>query len=247
MTSFIDDNGIESELNRGRFFGYRNGAGMLEGVALIGHSTLVETRSVDALKALAISARRTDTPIHLIISSGDNATRFWNYPNGTKAPRHTCTEALFEIGFPFAVQNCERTISNARPAHLMQVAKAKAEVTFIECGVDPLVRDREGFLKRVARRIDQDRVFVVMDGDDLVFKAEIIAETENTMYLEGVYVSPNHRGIGIGSKCLSALAMELPRRAETICLLSNVDFEKAHSSFYKAGFRKTDTCTTLVV
>ncbi|MBK6724934.1 MAG: hypothetical protein IPG58_17215 [Acidobacteria bacterium] len=33
MSSFIVDNGIESELNRGRFYGYRNEVGTLEGVA----------------------------------------------------------------------------------------------------------------------------------------------------------------------------------------------------------------------
>ncbi|MFN2411480.1 MAG: hypothetical protein ABR535_00275 [Pyrinomonadaceae bacterium] len=57
MTSFIIDNGIESELNRGKFFGYRGADGQLEGVALIGHSTLVEARTADALKALAFKAR----------------------------------------------------------------------------------------------------------------------------------------------------------------------------------------------
>jgi hypothetical protein len=30
MTSFINDNGLESELNRGRFYGYRNNEGTLE-------------------------------------------------------------------------------------------------------------------------------------------------------------------------------------------------------------------------
>ena len=45
MTSFINDNGIASELNRGKFYGYRNADGEIEGVALIGHSTLVEARS----------------------------------------------------------------------------------------------------------------------------------------------------------------------------------------------------------
>lgn len=248
MTSFINDNGIVSELNRGKFFGYRNQADSLEGVALIGHSTLVEARSKEALAALAQAANGSETPIHLIVSSGNDAMDFWQQlDGGSDTPRLVCTEALFEISFPFAVQNCDRKIENARPEHLMQVAEAQAEVAFMESGVDPMVRDREGFLKRVARRIHQDRVFVVMDGDEMVFKADIIAETENTIYLEGIYVAAEYRGKGIGSKCLSALSLELLERAENICMLSNVDFERAHSSFVKAGFRQTDTCTTLFV
>ncbi len=248
MTSFIIDNGVASELNRGKFYGYRNTAGKLEGVALIGHSTLVEARSDEALKALAFVARATETPIHLIMSSGNAAEHFWNYLSGGKnPPRLTCTEALFEISFPFAVQQSAWKIENAKIEHLLPVAEAQAEVAFIECGVDPLVNDREGFLKRVARRIEQNRVFSVFDNDKLVFKADIIAETDDCVYLEGVYVTPEYRGKGIGSKCLSALSLELLTRVEHICLLSNVEFKGAHRSFYKAGFRDTDKCTTLFV
>ena len=248
MASFINDNGIVSELNRGKFYGYRNVSGTLEGVALIGHSTLVEARSDKALKALAITARTAETPIHLIMSSGNAAATFWRHlTDGVTQPRLTCTEALFEIAFPFAVQKSEWRIENARMEHLLPVAEAQAEVAFLESGVDPMIRDREGFLKRVARRIEQNRVFIVTDGDLLVFKADIIAETEDVIYLEGVYVAPGYRGRDIGSKCLSMLSLELLNRVENICLLSNVDFEGAHKSFLKAGYKNTDFCTTLFV
>ena len=248
MTSFIIDNGVESELNRGRFFGYRGHDGKLEGVALIGHTTLVEARTEAAMKALAFCARTAETPIHLIMSGGNAAEDFWYYLTGSdKAPRLTCTELLFEISFPFAVQQCEWQIENAKMEHLMAVAEAQAEVAFLECGVDPMQKDREGFLKRVARRIEQNRVFVVYDGDKLVFKADIIAETDNVIYLEGVYVSPEYRGRGIGSKCLSSLSLELLSRVEHICLLSNIEFKDAHSSFSRAGFGNIDKCTTLFV
>src|SRR4030095_10031966 len=53
MVSYIRDNGIESPLNRGTFYGYRNEDGRLEGLALIGHATLVETQNDEALKAFA--------------------------------------------------------------------------------------------------------------------------------------------------------------------------------------------------
>ena len=239
---------IVSELNRGKFYGYRNISGTLEGVALIGHSTLVEARSEKALKNLAITARTAQTPIHLIMSSGNAAETFWQHlTDGVTEPRLTCTENLFEIAFPFAVQKTEWQIENATMEHLLPVAEAQAEVAFMESGVDPMLKDRDGFLKRVARRIEQDRVFIVTDGDQLVFKADIIAETEDVIYLEGVYVAPEYRARDIGSKCLSLLSLELLNRVEHICLLSNVDFEGAHKSFIKAGFKNTDHCTTLFV
>lgn len=248
MSSFIVDNGMESDLNRGKFFGYRNAAGKLEGVALIGHSTLVEARTADALNALAFCARRAETPVHLIMSSGNDAERFHLQMTGGMAePRLKCTEALFEVSFPFAVQKCEWNIENADMSQLEQVAEAQAEIAFIECGVDPMLKDREGFLKRVARRIEQGRVFTVYSDGKLIFKADIIAETAETIYLEGVYVHPDHRGAGLGSRCLAALTQQLLSRVENICMLSNVDFKGAHTSFEKAGYRRSDQCVTLFV
>lgn len=246
MTSFIYDNGIESELNRGKYYGHRDANGELDGVALIGHSTLVEARTEVALRSLANQAKTSETPIHLVMSSGDAATTFWQeMTDGLKQPRLTCVEALFDVSFPFPVRKTDRMVKNADMSHLIEVAEAQAEVAFIECGVDPMQKDREGFLKRVARRIEKNRVFVVTEGEDVVFKADIIAETENVIYLEGVWVNEKYRGHGIGSECLAALTLDLLNRAEHICMLSNVEFKAAHRSFEKAGYRNTDHCTTL--
>ena len=51
MTGMIHDNGIVSPFNRGTFYGCRDLNGQLEGVALVGHATLMETVSDRALAA----------------------------------------------------------------------------------------------------------------------------------------------------------------------------------------------------
>ena len=45
---------------------------------------------------------------------------------------------MFELSFPFAVQNSEWRIENATMDRLIEVAEAQAEVAFIESGVDRL-------------------------------------------------------------------------------------------------------------
>jgi hypothetical protein len=57
MVGFINDNGLVSPLNRGAFYGCRNLQGQLEGIALIGHATLMETISDRALEALGKTAQ----------------------------------------------------------------------------------------------------------------------------------------------------------------------------------------------
>ena len=248
MASFLADNGFESEYNRGRYFGYRNENGELEGVALIGHSTLIEARSEEALLAFAIEARRSETPINLMMSEGRVIERFWDYYKDDGAePRHVFTEKLFELNFPFLVQSCEWNITTARPEEIDQIAEAHAEVAWIESGDNPLEKDSDGFLDRCMRRIEQGRTFVVFEDGKLLFKADIVAETEKVIYLEGIYVSPEMRGRGIGPRCLSKLSTMLLEKAENICMLSNLKFESAHRSFEKAGYRSADCCTTIFV
>lgn len=248
MTSFIHDNGIVSDLNRGKFHGYRGRDGQIEGVALIGHTTLVEARTVNALYALAVTARNSETPIHLVMSGGDDADKFWTYYDTSgKPPRLRCEELLFEARFPFLVQHCDREVQTADESQLLQIAEAQAEVAFAESGVNPMARDREGFLKRVMRRIEQGRVYSVFENGKLVFKADIIAQTDDVIYLEGVYVGREFRGKGVGSACLAALTTELMGKASHVCLLSNVDFHWAHRSLNKAGYASSDKCVTLFV
>ncbi len=248
MTSFIQDNGLENADNRGTFYGYRNSTGKLEGVALIGHTTLIESRSDNSLMAFAVAARQSKTPIHLMMSDGKTIETFWRHFTGdNRPPRKVCTELLFELNFPFFVQNCDWDVRVAIADELAPIAVAHDEVAFIESGVSPMLKNREGFLNRCLRRIEQGRTFVVFENGKLVFKADIVAETSEVVYLEGIYVAPEYRGKGIGSSCLSKLSLQLMERVENVCLLSNVEFEGAHRSFAKAGFKNTDCCQTIFV
>lgn len=248
MTSFIYDNGLESPNNRGKFYSYRNAAGALEGVALIGHTTLVECHSDNALMALALKARESETPIKMMMSDGDSIEHFWQYYSGDQhEPRLVCEERLFEIKFPVIVRATVDSLRLATEADLLPVAEAHGEIAFIESGVNPMEKDREGFLNRVLRRINQNRVWVVFDNEKLVFQTQIVAETEDVMYLEGVYVNPEYRGQGIGSDCLSQLSRTLLEKVKYVCMLSNVEFHNAHRAFAKAGFKSKDSCVTMFV
>ncbi|MCY7374411.1 MAG: GNAT family N-acetyltransferase [Pyrinomonadaceae bacterium] len=248
MTSFIRDNGMENTDNRGKFYGYRSLAGKLEGVALIGHTTLIEARSDDSLTAFAVVARQSETPIHIMMADGKTIETFWRHFTGDNRPaRKVCTELLFELNFPFFVQNCDWDVRVANADELEQIAVAHDEVAFIESGVSPLLKDRAGFLKRCLKRIEKGRTFVVFENGKLIFKADIVAETSDVVYLEGIYVAPEYRGKGIGSSCLSKLGQQLLEKVENVCLLTNVEFTGAHRSFVKAGFKNTDCCQTIFV
>src|SRR5713101_1827911 len=57
MASLVRDNGLASPHNRGSFYACRDRYGRLEGVALIGQVTVVESRTEASLAAFANLAR----------------------------------------------------------------------------------------------------------------------------------------------------------------------------------------------
>jgi hypothetical protein len=66
LISLIRDNSLESPHNRGRFYGFRDERGRLEGVALVGHAALFEARTPRALRALARAAQKV-AGLHMVL------------------------------------------------------------------------------------------------------------------------------------------------------------------------------------
>ena len=96
MRGFICDNGLESSLNRGIFYGCRGRDGQLQGVALIGHATLFETRNDAAIQAFGYEARK-HADIHMIMGEQRAIEMFcWSLGKSRVQPRRTCNELLFE-------------------------------------------------------------------------------------------------------------------------------------------------------
>lgn len=248
LAGLLRDNGVESALNRGTFYGCRGRDGRLEGVGLIGHATLVEARADRALAAFARLARRLRDSSHLIRIEQESVGRFWRHydddGNGgggdagglSSRPPLVCREALYELRSPTAVREPVAGLRRATLAELPEVMRVNASMAVAECGINPSERDPLGYRVRTARRIEQGRIWVWENGGRLVFKADALAETPGAVYLEGVYVHPDERGRGHGLRCLSQLGRTLLRDAEAVCLVANEQSEAARKFYRKAGY-----------
>jgi ribosomal protein S18 acetylase RimI-like enzyme len=237
LAGFVRDNGVVSPLNRGSFYGYRNSNGRLEGVALIGHATLFEARSDEALAAFAGIAQKSSRT-HMLLGEMDKVEHFWSlYGEGGQAPRLMCRELLFEQKFPVVVRKPVQGLRRATLRDLEMLLPVQAAMAFEESGVNPMEKDPNGFRLRCARRIEQGRVWVLIENGELIFKADIISDTPEVVYLEGIYVAPEERGHGIGRRCLSQLTRNLLARTKTVSLLVNEQNETASAFYLKAGFK----------
>jgi predicted GNAT family acetyltransferase len=245
MAGMIRDNGFDTKLNRGTFYECRNSEGRLEGVGLIGHATLLETRTRAAAHEFALTAQ-IHSDLHMIMAEQEKVEDFWNhYADDGQTMRFACRELLFELT---AAPEKSAEVPDLRLATIEDleiVAPVHAAMAQAESGVNPLEADRDGFLRRCARRIKQNRVWVLVIGDQLVFKADVQAETPEVIYLEGIYQAAEFRGSGLARRCFTHLCRTLLARTRSLCVLANEENERAHAFYRLCGFRKTSNYDTI--
>lgn len=236
MTGLILENGLVSPLNRGSFYACFDTTGQMEGVALIGHATLIEAHTNTALEAFAHLAQNNPRA-HLIRGEQEMIERFWNYykPAGC-APRVVCREMLLEQRQSPVIDEPLNDLRQATLEDLEQVLVVNAAMIYEECGVNPLVTDLAGFRQRTARRIEQGRIWVWMENGRLIFKTDVMSSTPEVIYLEGVYVDSEERGKGYGFRCFSQLCDHLLQRTRSLCLLVNEHNQTAINFYEKAGY-----------
>jgi len=245
MMSMIHDNGLVSAFNRGTFYGCRDLNGQLEGVALVGHATLMETVSNRALAALAQVARQCPNT-HMIMGEKERVADFWSHYNEAgRKQRLACREWLFELALP--VEGRE-PIAGLRPAtvgELTLVMPVQAELAYAESGINPLQVDPEGFRQRCLRRIEQGRTWVLVVNNLLVFKADVISKTPEVIYLEGIWLREDCRNQNLGKRLMSELMRRLLENTKSVCLLVNETNEWAQGFYRKCGFNFRATYETI--
>ena len=232
---FIHDNGIVSTLNRGIFYGCRNLDGQLEGVALIGHATLLETTTDEAAEALATVAQKC-TNAHMIMGERERINNFLDYYDGQNV-RHACRELLFELKWPVEALPEVPGLRLATLDDLELILPVHAQMAFEESGVDPLQRDPEGFRQRCARRIEKGRTWVWIESGEIIFKVDIASDTSSVVYLEGIWIHEAHRAQGYGQRCMSQLVRDLLARTKSVCVLVNENNKNAHKFYQRAGYK----------
>jgi predicted GNAT family acetyltransferase len=237
MAGLILDNGLLSPLNRGEFYGQRNEKGELEAVALIGQKTVIEAQSEAAfepLMTLALShprlqlIRGEENRMELLLTRLDRRGH---------APRLVCRELLLEQTSVLEGFEPVEGLSNATAADLEQILRINSAMAFEENGTEPLKRDLKGMMERTLRRIELGRVWMVARAGRIIFKAEVISCMPGAIYLEGIYVHPEERGRGLGSRCLTQLGGILLERAPSITLVVNQENRRALALYQRLNYQ----------
>ncbi|HEY3051668.1 MAG TPA: GNAT family N-acetyltransferase [Gaiellaceae bacterium] len=134
--------------------------------------------------------------------------------------------------------------SGLRPATLDDLElllPACAATHLEELGVDPLRRDPAGFRRRTAAQIDEGRSWLWAERGTILFKAEASAWTPSAVQLQQVWVDPEARRQGHGTRGLSDLCRLLLERTPTVCLFVRPENEPALRLYEGIGMHRAGT------
>ena len=117
-----------------------------------------------------------------------------------------------------------------------------------EVGISPVAKDGgQGYRIRISQLISERHSFVRIDGDEVIFKAEVGSVGMGVAQLQGVWVNPKFRGQGIGTAALATVVRYVIQDiAPTVSLYVN-DFNRSAISMYeKVGFKHVDSFATVL-
>ncbi|HEV7398373.1 MAG TPA: GNAT family N-acetyltransferase [Pyrinomonadaceae bacterium] len=244
MSGLIRDNGLVSFANRGTFYGCRDKQGSLNGVALIGPKTVIEASDDEAFKLFAGLVPNNLTS-HLIRGEKEQIDYVLEkYEAADRTPRLVTRELLLEQTKPAGGVNAEPRLRLAHAEDLESVISINAALAFEETGLNPLLQDGQGMWARTSRRIDQGRVWILVEKERLMFKADIISETPETVFVEGVFVPKEERRKGYGLRCMTQLARNLIGRFESVSLVVNEENSNARQFYTKLNFQTRSPYST---
>jgi len=128
-------------------------------------------------------------------------------------------------------------LRQARHADLDLLVPACARAHAVELGVDPLLRDADGFRWRTRTQIEEGRSWLWAEDGVILFKAEASAWTPEAVQLQQVWTDPAARGAGNGGRGLRDLIRLLLAQVPRVCLFVRADNEAAIGLYDSVGMQ----------
>lgn len=235
LRGLIETYGICNAALRGRFFGYYED-GQLKNLALLGHHILIY-KAHEGIKQFAEKAAEIKAPGYLVLGPQVLMEELWSHLSQLGRETRLVSPQLWYV--------CRRSLLKAESMQL-QLATAEQLDEIVEThaqlvmeqngGLDPRDKDPEGFRNRVLERIEGQRTWVKVQEGKIVFKAELVCESPEAVYLEGIWTHPEYRNQGIATSCLTELTHRFLLQNKVIGILIEPHEEAAMRVYEYVGF-----------
>jgi uncharacterized protein len=226
------------------------GFGRLEGLCFSGANLMPLRGGVEAMRAFADRARSRRRVCSSLVGPSEQVLSLWEELAGDWGPAREvrAEQPLMVLSEPPRMRP-DPLVRPVRPEELDRYLPAAVAMFTEEVGVDP--RGDGGaasYRARVAELIAGGRAFARFEGGEVVFKAEIGAMSRAAGQIQGVWVHPDRRGLGLGTAGTAAVADRLVRGfGRTASLYVNNFNVAARMAYEKVGFRRLGSFSTVLL
>ncbi len=146
--------------------------------------------------------------------------------------------------------NCEidTEVRQVRPDELDAYLVAAVDMFIGEVGVDPRLGDGgRGYRRRVASLIALGRAWARFEHGQVVFKAEVGSQSPGVGQIQGVWVHPEWRGLGLGTAGTATVAAVIVGSGRIASLYVNNYNAVARAAYARVGFTEIGTFATVLL
>lgn len=139
-------------------------------------------------------------------------------------------------------------VRQVRPEELDSYLVAAVDMFIGEVGVDPRLGDGgRGYRRRVAGLIAAGRAWARFEHGQVIFKAEVGSQSPAVGQIQGVWVHPEWRGIGLGTAGTATLAAVIVGSGRIASLYVNSFNTVARAAYARVGFKEIGTFATVLL
>lgn len=139
-------------------------------------------------------------------------------------------------------------VRQVRPDELDAYLVAAVDMFIGEVGVDPRIGDGgRGYRRRVASLIAAGRAWARFEQGQVVFKAEVGSQSPGVGQIQGVWVHPEWRGLGLGTAGTATVAAVIVGSGRTASLYVNSFNTVARAAYARVGFAEVGTFATVLL
>jgi predicted GNAT family acetyltransferase len=236
LRGMIEDYGIcNSTAFRGQLFGYYENR-ELKNIALLGHHILIYKED-EGIKQFAEKAAEIKAQGFLVLGPHGQIEEFWSHLSEHGRETRMSSPQLWYVCRRSNMKAKSAQLQLAQPEQLDEIAETHAMLLMEQNGgLDPRDKDPEGFRNRVLDRIERRRTWVKVEDGKIIFKAELVCESSEAVYLEGIWTHPEHRNQGVGTSCTTEFVNRFLLQKKAIGILVEPHEVTAMHIYERIGF-----------
>lgn len=248
VSSRVDDAGADPWRLGGELLGYFSGDTLLAMLYVGANLVPVETTATSRA-AFVDRLRRRPRRCSSFVGPADEVLDLWRLmePSWGPAREVRASQPLLAIYGDCDV-DADTGVRPTSRADLDVLVPACIAMFTVEVGVSPVVHgNSSGYRARIEQLVDGGRSFARIDGDCVVFKAEIGSVSQGVCQVQGVWVDPALRGRGLAKSGMAATVRLARERIAPVVSLYVNDFNTPALKTYRSvGFREHDVFATVL-